>query len=419
MSTPPSDDTSPSPAGLLFVPAALGGSPGARRLAENSIEVLPVAAPSLRAGSATPAGPLAPELPDLSDMAVKANGSSATTGLLDGNGILTFASAGWRRPLFVEQLAARWAAMQDLPLETASRDDGAPVTPQELASLPLLKESILKRLGLDAVPTGFRAHHFTQWKLLCMLRARGGDVAKSTDRAVDCIRAVDLALEAARRFEMASDALKDVRDQYFPYGFYGRDTRGAPVLYIRLGKLDLVGFIRELGVDFHHDAEWYAYMLQWDAISKCNAELGMALQGHVIVLDLSGFSLMNVLASKSVAKQVLAKPTYPEGEHPMPEGARKILICGAPWWVGKLWAIAKLLLPARTTAKMSIFSDSQWADFGKALFARVDRSQVPEWVPGGKGATPWPHGSGGPVPKGLNAAARDREAPKVKAQNTI
>ena len=44
----------------------------------------------------------------------------------------------------------------------------------------------------EIAPSGFHSHHFTQWKLLSMLRARNGDVAKSTERAMACIEAVDL-----------------------------------------------------------------------------------------------------------------------------------------------------------------------------------------------------------------------------------
>lgn len=319
----------------------------------------------------------------------------------------------------MDEIAARWAVMEDWPLEESSRDDNSKVTEQELASIPALRKSILQRLGVQEPPTGFQAHHFTRWKLLCMLRARGGDISKSTDRAIECLHAVDLALEAARRFEASEEAMKDLRDAYIPFGFYGRDRRGAPVLYYRLGKMDVTGYAREVGIDFHHDGEWYTYLVQWDGMIQQNARQRTALQGHLIVVDLSGFSLMNVISSKGVAKHVLDKPTYPAGEHPMPEGARKILICGAPWWVGKLWAIAKRLLPARTTAKMSIFSDSQWADFRKALFARVETDQVPAWA-GGTGATPWPYGEGGEVPKGVGAAAKgSAEPPGVGRNKTI
>ena len=86
----------------------------------------------------------------------------------------------------VDELEARWSAMlcaRELPLEPASRDPSfepdVHVTTEEAAALPLLREAILRRLGLEAPPTGLHGSHFTRWKLLCMLRARAGDVDKA------------------------------------------------------------------------------------------------------------------------------------------------------------------------------------------------------------------------------------------------
>ena len=237
---------------------------------------------------------------------------------------------------------------------------------------------------------------------------------------MECIAAVDASFRLATQCEaeMAEKPwLKQMCERWRASGLYGHDRRGAPVNYMRMGSEDVDGFVREVGIDFHHDGEWYTYLIQWDGMIRQNIRQRVALQGHLIVVDLTGFSLMNVLSSKGVAKQVLDRPTYPSGEHPMPEGARKILVCGAPWWVGKLWTIAKRLLPARTTAKFSIFSDSQWADFRKALFARVSPDQVPDWA-GGEGIQPWPYSNGGDVPKGAGAAARNLAPPAVARNKT-
>lgn len=379
------------PALHLTTEVVLGGSSGSHRLPQEAVEVLECVAAK--------------------DGDDKVSSTSAAPLVLGSSSSLTYHSLGYRQSGYIDDLAKRWANPPELPLEEASRDDGSPVTAVEREALPQLKAAILKRLGLDALPTGFHAHHFTSFKLLCMLRARGGDVPKAADRAIECIEAVDLALKHAKAYEAAAEGLKDLRDVWFPQGVYGQDKRGAPVMYVRLGKLDAPGFVREVGADFHHDAEWYCYFLQWDSLLRESERRGVWLQGHLIVIDLAGFSLTSSFAAKAVAKATLSRPTYPAGEHPMPEGARKFLICSAPWWVGKLWAIAKLLLPARTTAKMSIFSDSHGAEFRRQLYARVDPAQVPRWLVGGEGAALWPHGEGGEVPRGIGAAARGVPVP--------
>ena len=100
--------------------------------------------------------------------------------------LLTAHGCGFGTGGRVDELEARWSAMlcaRELPLEPASRDPSfepdVHVTTEEAAALPLLREAILRRLGLEAPPTGLHGSHFTRWKLLCMLRARAGDVDKA------------------------------------------------------------------------------------------------------------------------------------------------------------------------------------------------------------------------------------------------
>ena len=100
--------------------------------------------------------------------------------------LLTAHGCGFGTGGRVDELEARWSAMlcaRELPLEPASRDPSfepdVHVTQEEAAALPQLREAILRRLGLEAPPTGLHGSHFTRWKLLCMLRARAGDVDKA------------------------------------------------------------------------------------------------------------------------------------------------------------------------------------------------------------------------------------------------
>ena len=151
---------------------------------------------------------------------------------------------GWGRAGLVDEIEARWAKMVDLPIEEATRDAGTPITAAEEENIPKLSAALLQRLGLDAPPEDFRASHFTRWKLLLMLRARGGELDKAVDRAMECFPGVELALAHARAFEQAPPLIRELRARWLPSGPFGLDKRGAPVMYGRLGMSDVAGSMR-------------------------------------------------------------------------------------------------------------------------------------------------------------------------------
>jgi hypothetical protein len=310
--------------------------------------------------------------------------------------LLTMRSLGWGCPGKMDEIYEEWASMADLPLEQASRDNGNCVTAAEEASIPLLKAAILRRMGLDAPPTGFRSHQFTKWKLLCMLRARGGDVEASADRMMECLPALERAFEHARGYDKAPALHRELRETKMPIGIFGVDKRGAPIMWSRLGATDTVGFYKRTGIGFVLSAEWYTQLMLWNALVQANERTGIALQGNLWVIDVSGCSLWSALATNKVAKQIVADGAYPGGEHPIPEGMRKTLVCGAPSWVGRVWQFVKLLLPARTVAKISLYSASKHKEFLAELLERADVSQIPRWC-GGEATEPWPYGEGGSI----------------------
>ena len=223
--------------------------------------------------------------------------SSAADDLPAEPPLLTADVCGFYLPGRVDEIEARWAQMVDLPLEEESRDfslastSTTSVTDVERDALPKLKEAILKQMGLDAVPPGFQAHHFTQWKLLCMLRARNGDVEKATARALECIASVDHVMAYARQFEAAPARLRALYQQYHPSGMFGVDKRGCPVIYGRLGRTDLAGLVREAGIGFHRQQEFYHNLLTWDVTYMQSVRRGVALQGSLFVMDVSGLTL--------------------------------------------------------------------------------------------------------------------------------
>lgn len=238
-----------------------------------------------------------------------------------------------------------------------------------------------------------------------MLRARGGDVDQAADRFVECLPAVDAALRYAQAYEAAPAERRQLRDQYSPVGIFGCDKRGAPVMYSRLGLADTPGLVRETSLEFFVQAEFYHNLLLWDALARQSVAQGVALQGALFVIDISGcYTSMAYAAYKVMSEVVATAEVYPAGEHPMPEGMRKCLVCGAPWWMGRVWQVVQMLLPARTIAKFSLYRDDAHDDFMAELTSRVDLDQIPKWC-GGQAEERWPYGEGGELPDTTGSAA--------------
>ena len=88
--------------------------------------------------------------------------------------------------------------------------------------------------------------------------------------------------------------------------------------------------------------------------STVSVRKGVALLGGLFVFDVTGLSLSGGLANYRAVKALVEDPVYPAGEHPLPEGMRKCLICNAPWWIGRVWDVVKLLLPAHGSKGLAL-----------------------------------------------------------------
>ena len=298
-------------------------------------------------------------------------------------------------PGLADEIERTWAQMRDPPLEDV-------VSAEEKAKLPPLKAAILQLMGLDAPPTGFRAHHFTDWKLLCYLRARGGDVPKSAARAVECIEYLEQGLARLRTYETSASAdHRELLRQNMPNGILGKDRRGAGVMYQRMGMWDVPGIGRETGLDTYIAGLWFEVWWSWHLLYQESIAAGVALVGRLYVVDLAGMYLSRAMRNISYGKQITA--TFPGKEHPIPEGMSKCIVTNAPWYVERVWSALKYsgVIPARTLAKVSIFSDE--AKFLAELSKHVDLDQVPSLF-GGSSAAPWPFAEGGDVPNGAGTS---------------
>jgi hypothetical protein len=303
---------------------------------------------------------------------------------------------GWRQPGFMDRVAERFATQEDLPLENA--------TPEEEEKVDLLRAEVLKRQGLDAIPEGFRRHHYLRGKMLAYLRGRAGNVQKAADRALICIEYIDHAFQRALQFERESpEAFKDLWDDMTPAGFFGRDKRGASVFYSLQGVTDVGGCVRETtepGSDNPYEhferSDWYGAFFFWYTLMLESSEAGKFLMGRLVVADFSFLTLARALRGRGVMQY--QKQIWPEGEHPMPEGFKEVFLCNTPWVVEKMWPFVKKIVPKQVLAKFTLFKSGD-PKFMEAMLERVDADQIPERF-GGASRVPWPHGEGGDLKKG-------------------
>ena len=95
---------------------------------------------------------------------------------------------------------------------------------------------------------------------------------------------------------------------------------------------------------------------------------------------------------------------------------RKCLVCGAPWWMGRVWQVVQVLLPARTIAKFSLYRDDAHDAFMAELTTRVELDQIPAWC-GGQATEPWPYGEGGEIADSSGANGADEPPPASTASS--
>lgn len=167
-----------------------------------------------------------------------------------------------------------------------------------------------------------------------------------------------------------------------------------------MGKHDPAGLIRETSWPFYLGLDAYFMLWYWYTLERESLAAGMVLEGRVCVIDVGGISLGRAVGLvKSFAKQ---NASYPGGEAPLPDGAVQIWMVGLPWFVEKLWALVKRLMPPAEQAKIRMFAQKD-ARYLEQLSTRVPLDRVPPAF-GGSSRERWPYGEGGDVAKGAIAA---------------
>jgi len=160
---------------------------------------------------------------------------------------------------------------------------------------------------------------------------------------------------------------------HFYAGLGGVDKAGLPFFVERLGAADLAGFSREPGVLQVIMDAYVAYLETiFRTARSCSAATGTFVRVMILVdaSQLSFSTLRHIGIIKNVSK--IGPANYPEG-------SSRVLIVNAPKLFSAAWAFVSPLLPARTRAKISIFSASETA---ASLLELIDAAELPRFLGG-------------------------------------
>ena len=282
------------------------------------------------------------------------------------------------------KIIERWSSLPDLPLEDA--------TDIEKEKVEILRANVLKAQGLKEPPKGtWKNHHYRKGQMLCYLRARGGDVDLATKRALECIDFLNTVFEKAKEYEGYPQSKKDLFNQSEPQGIFGKDKRGASVLYYKYGNSDRGSVVQRVGWDFFSCWDWRFALYYWDTLFQDGIENGVFLQGRTWVMDCEGISYARIIRGRWLAPKQTGK--FPGGEHPMPEGIKHCFVRNTPWIVQKVYNWLKRFLPERTQRKVRFFSKSDDEKYLEALLKEVDSDQIPVCF-GGTSKIKWPYSNG-------------------------
>ncbi|KAJ1452000.1 hypothetical protein M885DRAFT_467841 [Pelagophyceae sp. CCMP2097] len=156
--------------------------------------------------------------------------------------------------------------------------------------------------------------------------------------------------------------------KYLPFELYGADRCGLPVTYLGLGRMDLAGASREIGVERLEQKIVMQNDMFIDAARIHNKETSQVHHGGVMIIDCDGMGRRH-LAEIKIFRRVSAalKVLHPERQ-------RKTFVVRAPRVFSLVWKMIKPMLDARTISKIQIIGVNDPLD---ALFAELGAANIP------------------------------------------
>jgi hypothetical protein len=293
---------------------------------------------------------------------------------------------------------ANTAVLEDLPIPEA--------TEEELAKLPLLRDEVLKLLGKNEVPQGPDGYLFRKAVLLQFLRDRDGDVEAASNIILEAMEwfSTSRYWSSIQQWTKEPEKTQEILTKRFPFGNYGFDKRGMPILIERIGKVDIEGLIRECGKGALLRFRCAKFELHRKAHMEACKRKGEVHLGLHMVLDQDGISW----ASGQQIIPILLWLNNDIIKDHFPGALKMIHVVNPSWYQTAGWAIIKNILPEATVNKVKFYSDSD--SFLEEVQEYIDPDQLPAFL-GGTNPTPWPYGDGEGLPN------RDQEKDQCRGQD--
>jgi hypothetical protein len=223
---------------------------------------------------------------------------------------------------------------------------------------------------------------------------------------------------------------------FWPQYFIGRDKDCRPVLYMRIGDLDVDGMISKHGltvddlVTFHVKQQEYLRELTEEA----SRQEGRVVDRCAFVIDLTGTSLRKHLSTH--ARELFSKITSVDSKN-YPETLATIVIINSSRMFPIMWSFVKTMVDPKARARIEVHSSAKITDQtgwpakmrslmnlkeGKKLPTVMDPTHVTRLPPDGRLPSENPHwhvlGYKGPAKPG-KLKLRKKSSRKTKTSSSI
>jgi len=189
------------------------------------------------------------------------------------------------------------------------------------------------------------------------------------------IEAVWASRQTPEGVETLSDLSKLAQSAFYGLVLSGSDgmtKQGGPIMFERLGKVDMAGIGSEEKLTEEIVLSYMAHLEHsWRTARAAEGGRGKAL----VVVDLSGLSMSHI-TNIGIIKRIagIGPPRFPET-------TAGVAIVNAPWVFSAVYKVISPLLPENTRAKIQILG----SDFLHTLRDKLDEKDIPTFL----GGTSW------------------------------
>ncbi|KAG0411277.1 hypothetical protein HPB47_011605 [Ixodes persulcatus] len=198
--------------------------------------------------------------------------------------------------------------------------------------------------------------------------------------------------------------LPHVVKEYFPGGWHHHDKDGRPMYVLRLGQVDMKGFIKSIGEQGLVKLTLHLCEEGLKRTEEATLKTGKPISSWTCLLDLEGLNMRHLW--RPGMRALLHIIEMMEANYPETMG--RCLVVRAPRVFPILWALVGTFINDNTRAKFTFFADGNHTPTGLAEF--LDPAHVPDFL-GGPCQTSIP--DGGLIPKNLYMSEEDYEREKA------